>query len=440
MRINKQTSVIARRVLFPTKQSPRKSGDCFRRVRPRNDGTKSFFIILAIGFILSACSPSLAPESAPSAAIAPTSTPLPCKIAAVQPTPLATVESLFAPVTSADWVSGPEDAAVTIIVYSDYQCTECKDDILRVLVQANSKEMRLVFRPYPQTALYDKSLLAAQAAEAAGAQDHYWEMHDLLFEKQALWVSLAPDDFIVWVTNEAKGLSLDKAQFEIDFTSEATVARVQAYIAAGAKTGMPVLPLVLINNEIYTGPPTYAAFEMVTKLTALGARQFDICPPFTINTNNQYIATIKTAQGDIVIELYADKAPLTVNSFIFLARNGWYDGVSFHRVIPDFVAQTGDPSGTGLGGPGYLFVNEINAALYFDKPGMVGMANSGPNTNGSQFFITFKAAPHLNGNFTVFGHVLSGMDVAAKLTTRDPSEGGILPTGDLIITITIEER
>ena len=402
---------------------------------------KKLLQLITLGFLLSACQPSGGPlqgSATPSVESPPTQ--LPCNTVAAQPTLPSGVDSLFAPVTSADWTSGPADAPVTIIVYSDYQCTQCNDEILRVLAKENSTQMRLVFRPYPQTALYDKSLLAAQAAEAAGAQDHYWEMHDLLFEKQSLWVSLPPDDFIAWVANEAKGLGLDKEKFNVDFTSEATVARVQAAVAAGVKTGMPVLPLVLINGEIYTGPATYAAFELVTKLTALGPRQFGICPPFIINTNKQYIATIKTEKGDIVMELYADKAPLTVNSFIFLARNGWYDGVSFYRVIPGFIAQTGDPSGTGLGGPGYVFVSELNAFLRFDKPGMLGMENAGLNTNGSRFFITMKAAPQLDGLYTIFGYVLSGMDVLAKLTPRDSSQGGILPTGDLIITITVEER
>ena len=159
-----------------------------------------------------------------------------------------------------------------------------------------------------------------------------------------------------------------------------------------------------------------------------------------IDTDKQYIATIKTDKGDIVLELFADKAPLTVNSFVFLARRGWYDGVSFHRVIAGFVAQAGDPSGTGLGGPGYIFRNEIDPSLSFDKPGMVGMANSGPDTNGSQFFITFGPQTNLDGNYTIFGHVLSGMDVLAQITPRDSTQGYLLSSGDIIITITIEER
>ena len=113
--------------------------------------------------------------------------------------------------------------------------------------------------------------------------------------------------------------------------------------------------------------------------------------------------------------------------------------MTFHRVIPGFAAQAGDPSGTGKGNPGYFFNNEISD-LFFDKPGIVGMANSGPDTNGSQFFITFAPAPHLDGSYTIFGRVLSGLDVAENLTPRDPDQGTLLPPGDKIISITIEEK
>jgi cyclophilin family peptidyl-prolyl cis-trans isomerase len=172
----------------------------------------------------------------------------------------------------------------------------------------------------------------------------------------------------------------------------------------------------------------------------LEERQFTQCPPMTIDPTKQYVATLHTDKGDIVIELYADKAPIAVNSFIFLARNGWFDGVTFHRVIPGFVAQAGDPSGTGFGTPGYAFKNEISSDLKFDGPGVVGMANAGADSNGSQFFITYSAAPTLDGAFTIFGHVIQGMDVATSLTPRNPDENADLPPGDKILSVTIEEK
>jgi len=139
-----------------------------------------------------------------------------------------------------------------------------------------------------------------------------------------------------------------------------------------------------------------------------------------IDENKRYIATIGTSAGDIVIELFADKAPRTVNNFVFLARDGYYDGVTFHRVIKGFMAQGGDPTGTGTGGPGYRFDDEFHPALKHDGPGVLSMANAGPGTNGSQFFITYAATPHLDGRHTVFGRVIEGMEVVEAIPERDP--------------------
>jgi cyclophilin family peptidyl-prolyl cis-trans isomerase len=159
-----------------------------------------------------------------------------------------------------------------------------------------------------------------------------------------------------------------------------------------------------------------------------------------IDPLKQYIATIHTEKGDILVELFPDIAPLAVNSFIFLAENGWFDGISFHRVLPGFVAQAGDPTGTGIGGPGYAFRNETSPDLVFDQEGLLAMANSGPDTNGSQFFITYSSSEHLDGLYTIFGRVIEGMEVAKSLTPRNPSQGSDLPPGDEILTITIEEN
>jgi cyclophilin family peptidyl-prolyl cis-trans isomerase len=161
-------------------------------------------------------------------------------------------------------------------------------------------------------------------------------------------------------------------------------------------------------------------------------------PPMTIDPHKQYFATVKMAKGgEFVIQLFPDKAPIAVNNFVYLAREGFYDGVTFHRVLEGFMAQGGDPQGTGMGGPGYEFVNE-DSDLRFDKAGVVAMANAGRDTNGSQFFITFGPAPHLDGGFTIFGQVVSGMDVVNGLTRRNPDEN---PTylGDAMESVTITE-
>ncbi len=167
------------------------------------------------------------------------------------------------------------------------------------------------------------------------------------------------------------------------------------------------------------------------------AKQYDAAPPMVTDSAKRYSATIATERGDIVVELYADKAPATVNNFVFLARDGYYDGVTFHRVIANFMAQTGDPTGTGRGGPGYKFSDEFEPSLRHDGPGVLSMANAGPDTNGSQFFITHKATPHLDGKHAVFGRVVEGMDVVYSILERDP--GSAREPGLAMTSVTITE-
>ena len=144
---------------------------------------------------------------------------------------------------------------------------------------------------------------------------------------------------------------------------------------------------------------------------------------------------MKIDSGEVRIELLADVAPFTVNNFVFLARQGFYDGTTFHRVIPGFVAQGGDPTGTGSGGPGYQFKDELNEVPF--EQGIVGMANAGPGTNGSQFYLMLDAAPHLTNRYTAFGRVTEGMEHVLAIAPRDPM-GATVP-GDTIISVMIEE-
>lgn len=148
---------------------------------------------------------------------------------------------------------------------------------------------------------------------------------------------------------------------------------------------------------------------------------FYAAPPETIiDSDNCYEAVISTAKGEMRLRLFEDVAPKTVNNFVFLASQGFYDGVPFHRVLTDFMAQTGDPTGTGTGGPGYAFEDEIDPTVVFDRRGLLAMANSGANTNGSQFFITFVPTTHLNGLHTIFGELIAGDDVLSAITLIDP--------------------
>lgn len=149
-------------------------------------------------------------------------------------------------------------------------------------------------------------------------------------------------------------------------------------------------------------------------------RQWNRPPEMVIDPKKNYTATIRTDKGDIKIKLYAGKAPKTVNNFVFLAREGFYDDTFFHRVISNFMAQGGDPTGTGRGGPGYRFGDEFHPDLRHNQPGVLSMANAGPDTNGSQFFITHVPTPHLDDRHSVFGQVIEGMDVLLSIPDRDP--------------------
>ena len=172
------------------------------------------------------------------------------------------------------------------------------------------------------------------------------------------------------------------------------------------------------------------------------SKQYDTPPEMAIDPDKKYTAIMELEKGEnITIELFAKEAPNTVNNFVFLAREGYYDGGTFHRVIPDFMAQAGDPTGTGTGGPGYRFNDEFHPSRRHDTPGVLSMANAGSpggmGTNGSQFFITFVPTPHLDNKHSVFGKVTEGLDTVLAITVRDPMTAS--SPGDVMKTIRIEE-
>lgn len=352
-----------------------------------------------------------------------------------------TAASLFPAVNEKDWVRGPSGAAVTIVEYSDFQCVGCGQLalVLNLLRQEFPDDLRLVYRHFPQLNSNNKAGLALQAAEAAGQQGKFWEMHDLLFARQQEWATLSEQAFQNWLNDRVSEIGLNQNQYSAAMFGPGMMNLPNQTYADAYEIGIPGVPFLLINGRIYDGPVDYVNLSVVIKLYALQNRQFTECPPMMIDPTREYIATIQTIKGNIVVKLLADKAPLAVNNFIFLATQGWYDNVTFHRVLQDFMAQAGDPTGTGFGGPGYAFQNE-DSGLLFDREGLLAMANAGPDSNGSQFFITTAPAEYLNGGYTIFGEVLEGMDVVKSLTLRNPEQGFNLPAGDSILTITIEER
>lgn len=192
--------------------------------------------------------------------------------------------------------------------------------------------------------------------------------------------------------------------------------------------------------------PTVAPFAEATPAPAgdVASRnnKYSAAPPMTIDVKKKYTATITTPRGDIVVNLRPDLAPIAVNNFVFLARDGFYNGTTWNRVLQGFMAQGGDPTGTGGGGPGYTIQDEFTAASIFDRPGLLAMARtSAPNSAGSQFFITTAAATHLNGQYTIFGEVAQGQDIVQGIPLRDP-DANPAPTapGEQIVKVTVNEQ
>ncbi len=217
----------------------------------------------------------------------------------------------------------------------------------------------------------------------------------------------------------------------------AATDRTIQYVAGG-------VVLLVLGFFIWQFIPKQGAVEQTAliceKFAGIpAADQYESAPPMMVDAGAKYFATFEMETGGTFkAQLYPDKAPITVNSFIFLTCKGFYEGVTFHRVLEGFMAQGGDPTGTGMGGPGYQFVSEISD-LTFDKAGVMAMANSGPDTNGSQFFITFDAQDFLNGGYTIFGQVVEGMDVVNAITLRDPDQAPAFE-GDKINSILISEE
>jgi len=350
-------------------------------------------------------------------------------------------KSLFPKVNQNDHVRGAQNADVTIIEYGDFQCPGCAvlATELAKLDKIFTSELQVVFRQLPLYDIHDKALMAAQATEIAGDEGKFWELHDLLYENFGSWVSLGPEDFTNWLVDQVESIGMDPTAFQKKINSPEMIDRVKSDLELALSIGLRSTPFLLINGQIYNGPTDYKSLAQIIGLIELGKRQFTSCPEMVIDPLKQYIATLQSEKGDIVVQLFADKAPFTVNIFVFLAQSGWYDNITFHKVVQGLV-YTGDPSGTGMGGPGFIYDNELDGSLNFDQPGVVAMMNSGLDTNGSQFFITTSSQKELIGRYTIFGQVISGMDVLSKLTPINPETDANPLAGDSLIKVTVIEN
>lgn len=315
--------------------------------------------------------------------------------------------------------------------------------VLEQLKADYGDDLRLVYRHFPLVSIHDKAQITAEGAEAAGVQGKFWEMHDVLFERQADWNSKPEAEMIDVLAEYAAEIGVpDVDQFRADVENGTFKDKVTGSYDEAVAAGLNGTPSFVVNQVNFPAQQfglSYQGLNAFLQLIKLRDTWFTE-PEQVLEPNKDYIATIQTDKGDIVLELYPDTAPVNVNSFAFLAQQGWYKDTTFHRVLDGFVAQGGDPTGIGIGFPGYRCDDEIAETRQFDEAGLVSLANSGPNTNGGQFFITYDAVPQLNSGFTIIGKVIEGMDVANNLTRRDPQANPNAPPGDRIIDIVVDEK
>lgn len=349
-----------------------------------------------------------------------------------------------------DHVRGEADALVTMLVYNDFDCADCAalSNAMTSLVDAHD-DVRFVYRHY---VFEGNGLLAAIAAEAAadlGGEEAFWEMHDLIMVGRPEWTGLTTEAFTAWLGEKAGTIGLDEDAFIGALGNSAYRDLVDDQSLEAKTAGVSKAPVIAVNELPVSSPPTTVTALNILREAFVPQRMYSEAPPMVIDPSKQYRAWIETSQGTIVIDLFADIAPQTVNNFTYLACNGYYNGVMWHRVIEDFVAQTGDPSGSGLGGPGYTIPDEfdtqayIEAGMSFNRAGLVAMAKaSAPDTARSQFFITLAATPHLDSGFTIFGEVAEGLEVLDELLRYEAR--GLTPPGegiepDTVISITVRE-
>lgn len=312
--------------------------------------------------------------------------------------------------------------------------------VLAQLREMHPDDLRVVFRHFPLMQIHDKASIAGQAAEAAGAQGDFWSMHDLLFDRYREWIGLQPAEFTDWLISTAVVLELDTAQFESDLRSGRFSDLMDTAFSEGLRLGVPGTPYVLINGHPLLIEPSLHNLEQGIRLASLGSQQYREYPPMSLDPDVEYFAHLQLSIGEVVVRLLPQSAPLAVNSFIFLAREGWFDNNAIYRIQPGRYVESGDPSGLGYGDPGYHFQIETDPTLLFDAPGLVAMSSSGPGTNGSRYFISLAPLPDLNGSRTIFGQVVSGLELLESLHARDPIEDLLIPAEAVVLFVDIEER
>lgn len=414
-------------------------------------------ILLILTTLLSACaSANDAQESADptSTAVADgqssqpaTDEDTPCRPFSVAGEYLRTPYPNLPEVTDADLSVGPKDAPITLIEYSQLTCPACAtfEPVLTGIRALMPDSVRVVFRHFP---FQPNAVISAQALEAASMQGKYEEFKDYMFDRHyknpnnpshasladdAFWGSLTENQFELWLEKHMGEIEVDFDQLVTDMNSDEIVQKVADAYANAQSLGISSTPTLFINGYQWPDqlPRDLGTMLIFNRLILHQENEYSECPPMTIEQDKDYSAIIQTTQGDIEVDLYEDTAPYAVNSFVFLAQEGWYDDVSFF--VTDEYIITGDPSDTTYGGPGYAYLDEINDDLNLEPEGKLVLNSLQSGINGSSFFINKTSLEGYEGR-TIFGEVTSGMDIVNEFDLRENTNTEPL---DRILTITI---
>ena len=331
------------------------------------------------------------------------------------------VKAVLGEVTEDDWALGPEDAVMTLIEYADFQCPYCSRAGLIALEfqAAHPDEVRYVYRHFPLS-FHEKAPMSAYAADAAGKQGLFFEAERWLYETQSDWTYLETlEEFDAWLRENIQTVlpNLDYEKWTADYESEEVRAVVDASFdkvnATGLISGTPTF-----FANFYQTSYEPAVLEQYIDLFKMQKNYRTSCPVMALEEGKEYRAVLHTTEGDVVIDLFEEEAPNLVSSFMALAADGFYNGNTFHNVVDGFIAQTGDPSATGVGLAGYYLEDENLNNGGFNEPGAVAMANTGEDKNSSQFFLTQDLNTYFSEGYAAQNAELTEEELNAKVEAR----------------------
>ena len=337
------------------------------------------------------------------------------------------VKAVLGEVTEDDWALGPEDAVMTLIEYADFQCPYCSRAGLTALAfqAAHPDEVRYVYRHFPLS-FHEKAPMSAYAADAAGKQGFFFEAERWLYETQNEWSAFATlegseafEKFDAWLRENIQTVlpELDHEKWTEDYESEEVRAVVDASFdkvnATGLINGTPTF-----FAHFYQTSYDLAVLEQYIDLFKMQKSYRTSCPVMALEKDKEYRAVLHTTAGDVVIDLFEEEAPNLVSSFMALAAEGFYNGNTFHNVVDGFIAQTGDPSATGVGLAGYYLEDENLNNGGFNEPGAVAMANTGEDKNSSQFFLTQDLKTYFSEGYAAQNAELTEEELNAKVEAR----------------------